>query len=177
MEGTTANALAAIIATGETPTGALLETVARTLAGEGIVVGGVLQAPQIAIEGRAAPIVFVDVESGARTEVSQNLGPLSHACRLDLDAVARVTAALESRIEAGLDLMVINRFGKAEIEGRGLRAAFERAFLAGIPILTVVQPEQRAGWKDFHGGLADDLPADAGPVLAWCRRLVAARRG
>ena len=55
---------------------------------------------------------------------------------------------------------MLNRFGKAEAEGGGLRSGFARAIDAGIPVLTAVRPPYREAWAQFHGGLAVDLPAD-----------------
>ena len=56
--------------------------------------------------------------------------------------------------------MMLNRFGKAEAEGGGLRSAFVRAMEAGIPVLTAVRPPYIEAWSKFHGRLAVDLPAD-----------------
>jgi hypothetical protein len=75
---------------------------------------------------------------------------------------------------------MLNRFGKAEAEGGGLRSAFVRAMEAGVPVLTAVRPPYFEAWSKFHGRLAVDLPTDLDAVLAWCRASVqelrAARR-
>ena len=68
--------------------------------------------------------------------------------------------------------MILNRFGKAEAEGGGLRPVFARAMEAGIPVLTAVRAPYIEAWAQFHGHLASDLPADIDAVLAWCRDAV-----
>ena len=76
--------------------------------------------------------------------------------------------------------MMLNRFGKAEAEGGGLRSAFVRAMEAGIPMVTAVRPPYVEAWSQFHGRLAIDLADGFRRVLAWCRdsvrQLRAARR-
>ena len=73
--------------------------------------------------------------------------------------------------------MMLNRFGRAEAEGGGLRSAFVRAMEAGIPVLTAVGAPYTEAWSQFHGRLAIDLPADLEAVLAWCRDVGAAVAG
>jgi hypothetical protein len=81
---------------------------------------------------------------------------------------------------SNVELLVLNRFGKAEAEGGGLRSAFVRAIEAGIPVVTAVRSPYIAAWSEFHERLAVDLTPDLGAVLAWCRDAVrelrAARR-
>ena len=74
-------------------------------------------------------------------------------------------AAVADRV----DLIVINRFGRAESLGRGLGACFMAAMEAGVPVLTAVRAPYDDAWRDFHGGLGEDLPADVSAVVNWSR--------
>ena len=67
---------------------------------------------------------------------------------------------------------MLNRFGKAEAEGHGLRSVFARAIDAGIPVLTAVRAPYGEAWAQFHGGLAVDLSTDIECTLDWCKDAV-----
>jgi hypothetical protein len=71
------------------------------------------------------------VHSGEELQLFQNLGSGATGCRLDvgrlLDAGTRVAGA----IEAGADVVIVNRFGRQECEGKGLSYLVERA-LSGL---------------------------------------------
>lgn len=156
--------IAAIIYPPGTDVDALLANVADKAKKIFLRVGGVTQKHDTTDRKGFA---LADIASGVVKPISQNLGPLSTACKLDTSIMAEITADLERQIDAGLDLLILSRFGSREIEGGGFRSLFGRAMLAGIPILTGVRDEHAAAWAVFHGGLGVDLPADANRALAW----------
>lgn len=71
-------------------------------------------------------------------------------------------------LEDSPEILILNRFGKGEAEGAGLRAAFEAAAISGIPLLTSVKELYLPAWNDFAGGFSVRLDADTEQVLAWC---------
>jgi hypothetical protein len=74
-------------------------------------------------------------------------------CRLDPDRLAGLACRLAAAIEDGADLVVINRFGRSEAEGKGLIDLIPQALAADIPVLIAV-PEQRfAAWIRFSEGM------------------------
>ena len=81
-------------------------------------------------------------------------------------------AGLVQQFDAGLDLVILSRFGIREIEGGGFRSLFGRAMLADTPLLTGVRVEHAAAWAAFHGGLGVDLPPNEAEVLAWTKAVV-----
>ena len=70
-----------------------------------------------------------------------------------------------------VDLLVINRFGRAESLGRGLRSCFERAIEADVPVLTAVRIPYDEAWRNFHDGIGLQLTCDVEPVTAWVANL------
>ena len=81
--------------------------------------------------------------------------PAAHVsgCRLDPDRLASLATRLAAAIEAGADLVIINRFGRSEAEGKGLIDLIPQALDADIPVLIAV-PEQRfAAWIRFSEGM------------------------
>jgi hypothetical protein len=158
--------IAAIIYPSGTDIDGLLASVARGVIAAGARVGGVVQTRDVqGCKGMAV----VDLGGGRVTSIAQNLGPLSTACKLDTAAMADITADLERQIDAGLDLLILSRFGKTEIEGNGFRSLFGRAMLAETPLLTGVRDEHATAWAAFHGGLGIDLPPDESHALAWAK--------
>jgi hypothetical protein len=99
--------------------------------------------------------------------ISQSLGRGSDGCRLDPGGLADCAAALEREIAAGCDLLILNRFGRGEAEGRGFRDLIGMAMVSEIPVLTAVRDSYAAEWALFGRDVACDLPADRAAILAW----------
>ena len=172
--------LAAIVYEAGFPIDEFLTRVANQLRAEHIRLGGALQENAPGDTGRCAAMTLVDLSSRGRFRISQDLGSQAEGCRLDAQGIAEFVALLDRAPDQDAELMVLNRFGRAEAEGGGLRTAFARAMEAGIPVLTAVRAPYTEAWSQFHGRLATDLPADIDAALAWCRESVrllrAARR-
>jgi len=67
----------------------------------------------------------------------------------------------------GVDLLIINRFGRAESLGRGLLGCFSAAIEAGVAVLTAVRPPYDQAWYAFHGGCAHDLAPEMQEIIDW----------
>ena len=80
---------------------------------------------------------------------------------------ARCRTAINDAIAANVDLLVVNRFGRAESLGRGLIGSFTAAIEAGIPILTAVRPPYDEAWRAFHGGIGCELMAEPESAMTW----------
>lgn len=112
-----------------------------------------------AVRARVSPpgedrcdLVLQDLSTSAEFSLSQDLGAGSQACRLDdvaLDAIAeRVTASLRE----GADILILNKFGKQEADGRGLRDPIVKAVDQGIPVLIGLNSSRLESWNEFCGG-------------------------
>ena len=161
--------LAAIVYEASFPIDEFLGRLASLLRAEHIRLGGALQENAPGDAGRCSAMTLVDLSSRGRFRISQDLGSQAEGCRLDARGIAEFVALLDRAPDRDVELMVLNRFGRAEAEGGGLRSAFARAMEAGIPVLTTVRAPYTGAWLQFHGRLATDLPADMDAVLAWCR--------
>jgi len=110
-----------------------------------------------------------DLSTGAVISISQNLGEGSTACNLDPSGLIEACAAVERAIAAGVDLVIISKFGKLEAERRGLSGAFRAAIDVGVPVLTSVSPAMTAAWRLFAGPLSQFIAPDAALIDAWWR--------
>jgi hypothetical protein len=146
---------------------ALLSEVAAQLQAGGKRVAGVVQVSLKAAPGCADVMLVRDVASGETTSITQDLGRNSTGCRLDPRGLAVVAGHLAAALDGNPDLLVLNRFGKAEIEGGGLRDLIGAAMARGVKVLTAVRDSHAAEWAEFHQGIAADLPPDAQTVRRW----------
>jgi len=106
--------------------------------------------------------------SGGLLRISQDLGPAAQGCRLDADALEAAVMATEAALAAApADLLVVNRFGRLEAEGRGFAALIGTALEAGVPVIVGLSPKFRPLFEAFAGDLAEWLPADPAALLAW----------
>lgn len=103
---------------------------------------------------RCRELYLVDLAAGTKTGISENRGPQTQGCHLDRAALTRVAQNTEACLEAGADILIVNRFGRAEAEAKGLRGAIEKALGLDIPVIVGVRPDYKEAWQAFHGGLA-----------------------
>ncbi len=104
---------------------------------------------------------------GPMVRISQDLGRASRGCRLDAGALEMAVVAVTARLD-GAEMLVINKFGKQEAEGRGLAPVIADALGRGLPVLLGVNRMNADAFAGFADGLAEALPADQQAVLRWC---------
>jgi hypothetical protein len=97
------------------------------------------------------------------------LGDLSRPGPCDLGTAA---ARLDSLIESGADLVVINRFGKLEAEGTGLVDEIARALRLDIPVLVAVPEHRFLEWLCFCHGMGVKLPCRNDSLRNWWNAMI-----
>jgi len=159
--------LAAIVFDQTSGIDALLKTVVHHLKMSGLRVAGYLQCEEL--EPGSCTLHHIEsISDGHRICISQPLGAGSRGCRLDPRGLAEASGHLVGEIDESTDLLILNRFGKGEADGQGLRTALERAFEMQVPVLTAVRALYYPAWEAFAGELATTLKPDLHNVLAWC---------
>ena len=78
------------------------------------------------------------VHTGEKLQLFQSLGSCSTGCQLDVGQLLAAGQRIAREIEEGADLLIVNRFGRQEREGRGLSYLVERALSADIPVVIAV---------------------------------------
>lgn len=155
----------------------LLAGIAATLASFGLKVRGVIQSRgEAGGECHCADMDLDTLGSNRRFRISQPLGNGSRGCRLHPGTLAECSSFLERELEAGADLLILNRFGRGESEGRGFRDLIARAMALGVPVLTAVRPTYAEAWAEFGAGASCDLPPERGAVLDWVMAMSEARQ-
>jgi hypothetical protein len=157
--------------TDERPDDAVAAAVAALLA-RGFKVRGLLQEGSEGGPSCCATLFLEDIGSGRRVEIFQNRGREARGCRLDASGLAEAAAWVREAVESRPDVLVLNRFGRQESEGRGLLDEIGAAVLAGIPVVIPVNDVLMQDWDAFAGDVYDRIPAAAGRIEEWCRRKV-----
>lgn len=159
--------IAFIMTPGRGDTDRLLQAVAETLLDQGVRPCGVVQINSDCADGGACDMDVQVLPDGPVLRISQSLGPGARGCRLNPDALEQAVGQVEARLQAGADVLLINKFGKHEASGRGFRSAIAEALALDIPVLVGLNALNAAAFEDFTAGLAEQIPAQEAAVLAW----------
>ncbi len=146
---------------------AVLSQVAGQLAQQGFRLAGVVQTNSDRPGCHHCDMDVSVLSDGPTIRISQDLGRNARGCHLNPSALEHAVVEVQARLNAATDVLILNKFGKHEAEGRGFRTVIADALAAGIPVLTAVNHLNEGAFLDFTGGLAKKLPVDADALLDW----------
>lgn len=153
-------AIGAVVYPPDSPPESLLAGFAAELQARGFRLGG--------LAGAKSGMEVVELDTGRRLSLSQNLGAGSESCTLDLAAMAEASGAIRRAVADSVDLVLVNKFSKIEKSGKGFAAEMLAAMVDGVPLLTAVPGAYIEDWIDFTGGRGDMLmPAEAALWRWW----------
>jgi hypothetical protein len=165
--------LAALVYDKDQDPDALLHGFAAALNAQGLRAVGLVQ---FGHRARDVPeLTAVMLHSGAQVRLFQDLGPGASGCKLDVGQLLEAGAEVAAAINDGADLVIINRFGKQEREGKGLAYLIERALSRDIPVVIAVPAHRFDDWIGFAGGMSVTLACDRAALEGWWTKL--SRRG
>jgi len=113
---------------------------------------------------------------GPVMRISQRLGSGAAGCTLDPSALETAVGEAGLRLTADSDLLIVNKFGRHESEGRGFRDVIAQALDLDVPVLVGLNPGYAAAFEDFGGGMAEQIAASAAALESWCRAAIDTRR-
>ena len=142
---------------------AVLRDFAADLNARGFRAVGMVQAGQCADSSLSAVLL----PSGEKLLLSQDFDPAARGCRLDLGRLQNAGTRIAEALEAGADLLIVNRFGKRERDGKGLAYLIERALATDIPVVIAVSAKSFADWIKFAGGMSVKLACDRHALDVW----------
>ena len=145
----------------------LLHDVALTAIAKGVRVGGMVQVNSDRPGCARCDMDGLVLPTGPVIRISQNLGAGSRGCRLDAAGLEHAAGHVRAGIEAGLDLLIVNKFGKQEAAGAGFRPLIAEALTNGAAVLVGVNGLNRAALDAFTGGMAVALKPCPATLLAW----------
>lgn len=160
-------ALAAIDRSGSPETDKLLAETAHRLKRDGYRVGGVVQTNVTQSDRCRCDMILEELTSGTTLSISQQLGSGSRGCRLDSAALEHIVGLVENTLEGGLDILILNRFGKQEAEGKGFATTLAKALDVGVPVLITINQDYTAAWHRFCGAEGDVLQPNQNALDHW----------
>ena len=136
--------LAAVVYEPDQDPDAVLRDFASELRARGFRAVGLLQLGHRCLDAPELSVALL--HSGETLQLFQNLGAWASGCRLDVGKLLNAGAQIEDAIDHGADLLIVNRFGRQEREGKGLTFLVERALSADIPVVIHCNRESLDAW-------------------------------
>lgn len=167
LSSTVVQSVAAIVYANEAYPEAIFEALVKRYRALGLSLAGVLQHRAFEGADRRCDVLLEDLTTGHRTALFENRGPGARGCRLNEAALVEATARVEGSLESVPKLLVLNKFGKVECEGGGLRDLIASAIDRGIPVIIGVPERNLEAWRNFAGEFSAELPTDANRIAAW----------
>lgn len=154
-------------------TDAVIAAVAEQLGQGGLRLAGTVQSNIARPDRRRCDMDLMILPNGPVVRISEDRGDLARGCMLDSGALEQSVVTVQQRLHDA-DLLIVNKFGKREAEGKGLVPVIGDAIGLGIPVLVGVNGLNLAAFLGFAGQAAQAVPTDVASAAHWCRQAVAA---
>ncbi len=149
----------------------LLTLFSQKLIGRGCQLAGVAQTNTECADNTLCDMDVQVLPDGPTIRISQSLGAGARGCRLDPAALEQAVALVSASLDTGPQLLLVNKFGKHEAEGRGFRPVIGEALTRGIPVLAGVNTLNHAAFVEFIQGFGQRLDAKSEALEDWYNSL------
>lgn len=155
--------LVAILFERNDPVDSIVTAFIKRVRAQGVRVSGLTQEP-----GAGEDEVFMrDLDTGETFAIMQDLGAAAEGCAVDPAQIAIGAQRLDAARARRPDLLIVNRFGRLEAEGGGMRAEIAAAIAEGLALLIAVPTRFLDAWNEFAGGLDTQAPPTEAALAAW----------
>lgn len=137
----------------------------------GLSLAGVLQRSASEAPDRRCDALLEDLSSGHCTSIFEDRGAGASGCRLDEAALSEAAARIEGNMDNRPDLLVLNKFGKAECSGGGLLDLIASAMDRNITVVIGVPKANLQAWRDFAGDFSVELSEEISEIEKWAGSL------
>lgn len=152
---------------GRGDTDLVLFKVAKTLAKMGYKTAGTVQINTARNPDRKCDMDVQILPAGPTVRISQSLGRASKGCRLDPSALETAVALADEQLALGADILIINKFGKHEADGRGFRDTIATALSMGIPVLVGANHLNMDAFLSFTEDQAVSVAPNENTIVEW----------
>ena len=159
--------LAYTMAPGRGDTDLILLKLAKVLATRGLRCCGTVQINSERGDTGPCDMDVQVLPDGPVLRISQDLGRSARGCRLDPAALEGAVGLVSASLEQGANVLIVNKFGKHEAEGRGFRAVIAEALANGIPVIVGVNALNLPAFEEFSEGLGRGLPCEIAALADW----------
>lgn len=135
--------------------------------GAGIAVAGIVQHNKFIRDRTKCDMEVEELASGIVLQLSEDRGKEARGCRLDRGALSEAAVLISASFRYQPELVILNKFGKLEAEGRGLRDTLSVAVQIGLPVVVGVPYRNLEQWRAFAEGLAEECPIGSSRLHEW----------
>ena len=152
----------------------LLTALAARLAGAGIRAAGIVQTNTECYDNKLCDMDVRVLPEGETIRISQSLGEGARGCRLNPEALERAVGLVNVALaaEPAPQVLIVNKFGKHEADGRGMRPIIGEALAMGIPVITGVNRMNVGAFDGFAEGLAQEAQPDLDALMDWVKAAI-----
>ena len=146
---------------------ALLKQAADILRANGIPLAGAVQVNDDRDPSRKCHMDLHILSGTDVVRISQDLGALSQGCRLDPAGLESAVGLVAAALDTHPAILIVNKYGKQEIDGRGFRPIIAEALSRDIAVLVAVNPNNVPAFLDFAADLAAPVTPNLEAILDW----------
>jgi nucleoside-triphosphatase THEP1 len=99
--------------------------------------------------------------------LSHRVLPQPVCCGLETRSLHELSDAVTADIRSGADVVIINRFGRLEVEGGGFVQAIATAAALDIPVIVAVPEGNFRSWIAYSGGMSVRLSCNRSNIESW----------
>ena len=148
----------------------VLSELGYALRDQGVSVKGLVQRNTFRRDRTKCDMELEELGSAAVFQLSKDRGKHAGGCRLDREAIASAAALIGPALGEDADLLILNKFGRSEAEGGGLREIIAASVSLEIPTLVGVPRRNLEVWQKFAEGLFDRCGIDeVQALLSWVK--------
>ena len=161
--------LAYVMTTERGATDRLLTALAERLAAQGVRTAGIVQTNTECYDNKLCDMDVRVLPDGETIRISQSLGEGARGCRLNPEALERAVGLVTSALNAtpAPQVLIVNKFGKHEADGRGMRPLIGEALAMGLPVVCGVNRMNVAAFESFAEGVSQEAAPDLDALVAW----------
>lgn len=145
----------------------LIAAVAERLTANGLRLAGTVQSNHNRPDRKKCDMDLRVLPDGPTVRISEDRGELARGCILDSGALEQTVFEVERRLD-GADILIVNKFGKRESEGKGLAPVIAEALHRDMPVLVGVNGLNLAAFLAFAGEEIEGLATCPDIVTDWC---------
>lgn len=160
---------------GRGATDALIAEAVARLRATGLRLSGTVQTDVPRADRSLCDMELTVLPDGPVFRINQDRGEAARGCRLDSGALEEAVVEVADRM-AGADVLVVNKFGKLEAQGRGYVPLIAEALARDMTVLVGVNGLNLPDLLAFCDGMAVALPADPNTVATWVSTAAAKQR-
>ncbi len=160
---------------GRGATDALIASAVDRLRRSGLRLAGTVQTDVPRAGRTLCDMELAVLPDGPVFRINQDRGEAARGCRLDGGALEEAVVAVETRM-AGAEVLIVNKFGKLEAQGRGYVPLIAEALARDMAVLVGVNALNLPDLLAFCEGLAKALPPDPDAIADWVASTAAEQR-